>query len=91
MKRAVFELVRKYGIPPSNESTLSKTEQKIVDAINAGADTLNEIQEATGLSRESVLTGLSKMYELAEYDGVRYKNKRNKFVEFIKWVRGEQL
>jgi predicted transcriptional regulator len=88
MKRAVFELVRKFGEPPEDEG-LTKTEQKIIDAINAGAETFDEIADYAGITRTSVLTTCQDLYKLAENDGVRYKNKRYMFGQFVKWVRGE--
>lgn len=87
MKYAVMELVKKLGAPPDNELGLTPQEQKVIDAILAGASTKVEIAQKTGLTIEGTQACLSKMYELAENDGVVYKNLRYKLPDFINWVR----
>lgn len=87
MKRAVFELVRKFGKPPENELKLTRTQQKIINSILAGCNNKTEISEYTGLNIRCVQEALSNMYELAEFDGLVYKNLRYKLPDFINWVR----
>lgn len=88
MKRAVFELVRKFGKPPEyEEKGLSISQQKIINAIIAGCNNKIEIAGYTGLTVTNVQSALSDMYEMAKFDGVAYKNLRYKLPEFIKWVR----
>lgn len=88
MKRAVFELVRKFGKPPEyEEKELSITQQKVISAIIAGCNNKTEIAEYTGLTITNVQSALSNMYEIAEFDGVIYKNLRYKLPDFINWVR----
>lgn len=88
MKRAVFELVRKFGKPPEyEEKGLSISQQKVINAIIAGCNNNTEIAEYTGLTVTNVQSALSNMYEIAEFDGVVYKNLRYKLPEFINWIR----
>ena len=87
MKKAVLELVRKFGKPPENENELTKTQQKVIDAILAGCNDKISIAEHTGLSVTNVQDILSDLYKLAEFDGVVYKNLRYKLPDFIEWVR----
>lgn len=87
MKVAVIELVKKLGAPPENELGLTPQEQKVIDAILAGASTKVEIAQKTGLTIEGTQACLSKMYELAENDGVVYLSARNKLGQFVEWVR----
>ena len=87
MKRAVFELVKKFGKPPEDEGGLTKTQQKIVDAILAGCNNKYEIAKYIGANVQNIQTALSDMYEIAENDGVVYKNLRYKLPDFINWVR----
>jgi len=84
MKQAVFELVRKFGAP--KEKKFTKSQQKILDAIQSGATTWDEIAEQSGLSRDSVIHNLQDLYKIAEGNGISYKNKRNKLTQFIEWV-----
>ena len=86
MKAAVIELVRKFG-KPQEEKQLSSTQQKVINAILAGCNNKLEIVDYTDLSETNVQSALSKMYELAEFDGVVYKNLRYKLPDFIKWRR----
>lgn len=87
MKRAVIELIRRYGIPPEKEKILSKPEEKIIQAILDGARNRKEIAEYAGETEEWAQSHLPGLYKLAEYDGVNYTNKRYKLPQFIKWVR----
>jgi hypothetical protein len=87
MKGAVMELVRKFGKPPENELELTKSQQKIIDAILQGCNDKYEISEKTNINIGSVQSALSNMYELAEEDGVIYRNLRCKLPDFIRWVR----
>lgn len=87
MKVAVIELVRKLGKPPENELGLTPQEQKVIDAILAGASTKVEIAQKTGLTIEGTQACLSRMYLLAEGDGVVYLSARNKLGQFVEWVR----
>lgn len=89
MKSSVMELVRKFG-KPQEEKQLSSTQQRVINAILAGCNNKVEIVEYTDLSETNVQSALSKMYEIAEIDGVIYSNKRNKLGDFIKWVRKEK-
>lgn len=91
MKGAVLELVRKFGKPPEDEGGLTKTQQKIVDAILAGCNNKYEIAKKMNLTVANVQAALSDMYEIAENNGVVYKNLRYKLPDFIRWVRkGEE-
>lgn len=88
MKSIVMELVRKYGVPaPEKEKGLSKNEYKIITAILNGCNTFDDIALETNISRDSVKTTTSRMYILAEADGLIYRNLRYKLPEFIDWVR----
>jgi hypothetical protein len=87
MKKAVLELVRKFGKPPENENEFTNTQQKVIDAILAGCNDKFEISEKTGLTIQNIQNALSTMYEIAENDGVVYKNLRYKLPDFINWVR----
>ena len=87
MKATVFELVRKLGKPPENERELTNTQQKVIDAILAGCNNKYEIAKKINLTVANVQSALSTMYEIAESDGVVYKNLRYKLPEFINWVR----
>lgn len=88
MKRAVFELVRKFGKPPEDEEKgLSISQQKIINAILAGCNNKTEIAQKTGLTESIVQNALVGLYDLAESDGVIYKNLRYKLPDFINWVR----
>lgn len=89
MKRAVFELVRKFGAPKEHEANFTKAERKIIDAINNGCNTFEEIAEYTKSPLTSIKSIVHNMYKLADADGYIYKNKRNKLGDFINWVRGE--
>lgn len=86
MKAADIELVRKFG-KPQEEKQLSSTQQKVINAILAGCNNKLEIVDYIDLSETNVQSALSKMYELAEFDGVVYKNLRYKLPDFIKWIR----
>lgn len=87
MKRAVFALVRKFGKPPEIELKLTRTQHTVINSILAGCNNKTEISEYTGLNIRCVQEALSNMYELAEFDGVCYKNKRYKLGQFIEWIR----
>lgn len=88
MKFAVIDLVTKFGAPKEEENELTGNQQKIVDAILNGANTFEDIAKTAEINIGSVKSALTKMYPMAEYDGVIYKNKRFKFPQFINWVRG---
>lgn len=87
MKQAVFELVRKFGVPKEDELHLTKTQQRVIDAILNGAITKAEMAKYTGLTEVHVQSALSDMYEIAENDGVVYKNLRHKLPQFVKFVQ----
>lgn len=89
MKKSVMELVRKFG-KPQEEKQLSSTQQRVINAILAGCNNKVEIVEYTDLNETNVQSALSKMYEIAEFDGVIYSHKRNKLGDFINWVRKEK-
>lgn len=79
MKYAVLELVQKFGKPPEKkEDKLNDSQMKVINAIIAGCNNKTEIAEYTGLTITNVQTALSDMYEMAEFDGVVYKNLRYK-------------
>lgn len=87
MKNAVLELVRKFGKPPEDDGGLTKTQQKIIDAILAGCNDKYEIAKYIDANVQNIQSTLSDMYEIAENDGVVYKNLRYKLPDFIRWVR----
>jgi len=90
MKDAVIELVKKLGAPKENEMGLTPQEQKVIDAILAGASTKVEIAQKAGLTIDGTQMCLSRMYQIAEGDGVVYLSARNKLGQFVEWVRGNE-
>lgn len=90
MKTSVIELVRKFGKPPENELQLTRTQQKIINAILKGCNNKYQIAKETGLTVSCVQSALTDMYDLAENDGIVYKNLRYKLPDFIRWVRGSE-
>lgn len=86
MKSAVFELVRKFG-SPKEKNRFTSRQQKVINAILEGCNDKYEISNKTGMKVYNVQTALTDMYELAEADGVIYRNLRCKLPDFIKWVR----
>ena len=89
MKSAVFELVRKFG-SPKEKNRFTPRQQKVINAILEGCNSKYEIAEKTGMKDFNVQSTLSDMYELAEADGVIYRNLRCKLPDFIRWVRRNQ-
>ena len=86
MKKAVFELVRKFGKPPE-ESNLNKTQQSIIDAILAGCNSKQDIAKYIDREDYIVQQYLTELYTVAESDGVFFRT-RKKLEQFINWVRG---
>lgn len=88
MKKTVLRLVAKLGVPSDDKPNTNQ--KKVMDAIREGADSYESIAELSGVPESCVRSVLTKLYPLAEADGVVYKSKRFKFPQFIKWVRGKE-
>lgn len=91
MKEAVLTLVKEFGAPPNDEEHLTRTQQKVIEAILAGADTREDIAKLAGTTSAVVQHCLNDMYEIAENDGLVYPSKKYKLKHFIKWVRKGEL
>lgn len=86
MKEAVLYLVREFGAP-KEESIYSGREKQIINAILNGADTYEELEQATGLKHTLVRATLTRLYRYADGAGVVYQNNRYKLPDFVEWVR----
>lgn len=91
MKKAVLTLVKEYGAPSNGEDELTETQQKIILAILAGANTKEEIAEKVNVTTGVVQNCLCDMYKLAEADGIVYTTHKYKLNTFINWVRKGEL
>ena len=89
MKRAVFELVKRFGAPDINENGLSRSEQKIIDAILSGCNTKAEIAAYCETSQPAIQHFLVNLYRIAESDGLVFMNGSKKLPDLINWVRGQ--
>lgn len=87
MKRTVLDLVKKFGAPNNNEKTLTKGEQKIIDAILAGADDYKSIEYKTKMTHYAVQATLSHLYQYAKSEGFIFEDRKFMLPEFIRWVR----
>lgn len=89
MKRAVLELVRRFGAPTEKkkEKTLNEKQKIILDAILNGAESYNDLYRMTDLKYTSIQTNLSNMFIDAKAKGLVFKNKKYKLPEFVKWIR----
>lgn len=91
MKNAVIELVKRYGKPPESETEkYTKCQLEIFNAIKSGAVTYEAIAQKTNKTEASVRTMLQRLYAIAETEGLIFTNKRKKFGQLIKWIRGNK-
>ena len=90
LKFTVWELVRKFGAPEINDEGFTKRQQTVINAILGGANDYKDLERITGTTHSNVQSVLCELYIIAENVGVRYKNRRYKLPELIRWLRGEE-
>lgn len=91
MKKAVLALVRKYGAPskPQEKEKMPNKKQTIIlNAIKNGAENYEELEEITKIKYHSLQVNLTILYAQAASKGLKFKNKKYKLPEFVRWVRG---
>lgn len=94
MKRAVIELVKKFGAPKEEEeSFFTPYEQRILNAIKNGCETVAEISQELN-KKESAITGqIHILYIKARSLGWQPVKKgvvaHSLLPQFVRWVRGE--
>lgn len=89
MKRAVMELVKRFGAPTEQkeERKVPEKHRIILEAIRNGAESYDDLYEMTDLKFTSIQTSLSRLYQEAKEQGLVFKNKKYKLPEFVKWIR----
>lgn len=87
MKNSVIELVRQLGTPPKNNICILKgvtpIQNKIIDAIIAGAKTKPEIAKVVEVSSPAVQKELPILYGMVETLGYKFKRVTNRLPELV--------
>lgn len=89
MKKAVFELVKRFGAPTEKkeEKKVNEKTKMILEAIKNGAESYDDLYEMTDLPYTTIQTRLSMLYIEAKEKGLVFKNRKYKLPEYVKWVQ----
>ena len=91
MKQSVIELVCQLGAPIILEGLmfdgLTKTDNKIIEAIINGAKTKKDIADFMGVHCHSVQTYLTRLYDIAETNGKVFERECNRLPELIEFIK----
>lgn len=89
MKKAVIELVKKFGIPNDELLTgVKPRHRQIIDAILNGCNTKTQICKYTGLKDFQVQIAIGEICVIVIEQGYEFINTSNRLPELVEYIRG---
>lgn len=88
MKKAVFELLNKFGKPEIKKNRKTELQQNIIDLILKGENNCTDISKILHTSVSTIHIALQSLYELSKEKGFNADDYgRVKFYAFVEWLR----